>query len=214
MVDNTFLLDSTQQRVEFIDRIPPTPDMSVRVVDHIYINRDGVAAQVVEDAHGIYKWDMLSQDQQLLLAPLRWIKDDITQFAEFEKHVIYAFRSFPQPVGLIPEHRMVIRLYTDRICYTMNVVTGVGQPTGYLGGGTTSRKPRAGEDWHRGSDITDGPLTRETWEKIKNDIISYELVQCDDGMQIWGLVPDGDHTQAGAVMMKELDGSYRVRHST
>ena len=48
---------------------------------------------------------------------------------------------------------------------------------GYLGCGSSSRKPRAGEDWHRGSDLADGPLTEETWHKIIGDIVSYELVR-------------------------------------
>ena len=38
-----------------------------------------------------------------------------------------------------------------------------------------TRKPRAGEDWHRGNDLSDGPLTREVLEQIKNAIIAYEL---------------------------------------
>lgn len=47
---------------------------------------------------------------------------------------------------------------------------------GYLGCISTSRKWRAGEDWHRGSDLPDGPLTEETWHRIIARIVSYELV--------------------------------------
>lgn len=47
----------------------------------------------------------------------------------------------------------------------------------YLGCVVSSRKPRAGEDWTRGNDLSDGPYTYETWTKIKNAIIKYELVK-------------------------------------
>jgi len=48
---------------------------------------------------------------------------------------------------------------------------------GYLGCIVNSRKPRAGEDWTRGNDLPDGSYTEETWNKIKNAIIAYELVK-------------------------------------
>jgi hypothetical protein len=47
----------------------------------------------------------------------------------------------------------------------------------YLGATVSTRKPRAGEDWTRGNDLADGPYSKDTWEKIKNDIIGYELVK-------------------------------------
>ena len=48
---------------------------------------------------------------------------------------------------------------------------------GYLGCTVIARKSRAGEDWVRGNDLADGKYCKETWEKIKNNIISYELVK-------------------------------------
>lgn len=47
---------------------------------------------------------------------------------------------------------------------------------GYLGCTVTTRKPHAGEEHTRGNDLHDGKLIRETWELIKNDIISFCLV--------------------------------------
>ncbi|MEE8114809.1 MAG: hypothetical protein V3T23_10710, partial [Nitrososphaerales archaeon] len=47
----------------------------------------------------------------------------------------------------------------------------------YLGCTASSRKPRAGEDWTRGSDLADGDLSLETWNKILGDIVAYELVR-------------------------------------
>ena len=48
---------------------------------------------------------------------------------------------------------------------------------GYLGCVGQTRKARAGEDWLRGNDLADGSYSKETWQKIKNDILAYELVK-------------------------------------
>ena len=48
---------------------------------------------------------------------------------------------------------------------------------GYLGCQAQCRKPRAGEDWTRGSDLPDGSYSEETWRRIINAIIAYELVK-------------------------------------
>lgn len=47
----------------------------------------------------------------------------------------------------------------------------------YLGCTVSCRKPRAGEGHTRGNDLPDGSFCRETWDKIKNAIIAYELVK-------------------------------------
>ena len=48
---------------------------------------------------------------------------------------------------------------------------------GYLGCTTSTRCPRAGELQHRGSDLPDGPYSRETWVDIVSGIVAYELVR-------------------------------------
>lgn len=48
---------------------------------------------------------------------------------------------------------------------------------GYLGCMVNTRKPRAGESWNRGRDLSDGSYSEDTWKKILNDIIAYELVK-------------------------------------
>lgn len=62
--------------------------------------------------------------------------------------------------------------------HTKNIL-GDGKVLSYLGCQVSSRKPRAGETWTRGNDLPDGPLTRETWEKIKTSILKYELVKIE-----------------------------------
>ena len=48
---------------------------------------------------------------------------------------------------------------------------------GYLMCSVQTRKPRAGEDWNRGNDLPDGDYSKETWQRIVNAIIAYELVK-------------------------------------
>ncbi len=74
------------------------------------------------------------------------------------------------------EAKRTIRIYTDTNFYNISAIERDGKD-GYLGCVASGRKPRAGEDWHRGSDLADGPLTEETWQRILGDIISYEMVK-------------------------------------
>jgi hypothetical protein len=70
-------------------------------------------------------------------------------------------------------------IFTDTNRYSINVhVHADGR--GYLGCLASCRKPRAGEDWHRGSDLADGPLSMGTWHRILADIVSYEMVKVHD----------------------------------
>jgi len=65
-----------------------------------------------------------------------------------------------------------VRIYTFTNKYSI-----AASPPDYLGCIASARKPRAGEDWTRGSDLADGPFSRETWDKILTDIVAYEVVK-------------------------------------
>ena len=67
-----------------------------------------------------------------------------------------------------------VRLYTDRHVFAIRA--WVDAKSSYLGCILNVRKPRAGEDWMRGSDLPDGDFSRQTWNEIKNAIIACELV--------------------------------------
>lgn len=70
------------------------------------------------------------------------------------------------------------RIYTDINAYTFSAsMSRPGSARTYLGCISTCRKSRAGEDWSRGSDLADGPLSPETWHRILADIVSYEMVK-------------------------------------
>jgi len=66
-------------------------------------------------------------------------------------------------------------LYTDNYKYSITArIYENGRS--YLGCVVSARKSLPGENWHRGNDLADGKFTYETWLKILNDIVAYELV--------------------------------------
>ena len=86
----------------------------------------------------------------------------------------------------IPESELVddglerFYIYTRENSYSLYVKyprIGDANDVGYLGCIASSRTPRAGEDWTRGNDLSDGPLTHETWVRIVQDIVAYEMVK-------------------------------------
>lgn len=72
-----------------------------------------------------------------------------------------------------------VAIYTKHHQYTL-VVNYHPKTISWLMASAVNRYSRAGEDWQRGSDLADGPLCRETWNRIMMDILSYELVQLSD----------------------------------
>ena len=69
------------------------------------------------------------------------------------------------------QDRIGVRIFTKEHIYQ------IGARETYLGCIASVRKPRAGEDWTRGSDLPDGKFSKPTWEKIKSGIVRYELVK-------------------------------------
>lgn len=67
--------------------------------------------------------------------------------------------------------------WTTEHCYHISATAPSGtKPTGYLGAYVHCRRQRAGENWTRGSDLPDGPFSKEMWETILKSIIGYEIV--------------------------------------
>ena len=73
------------------------------------------------------------------------------------------------------ENDLHVLLYTDHNSYKI-LVSPYDNGTAYLGCVMSSRKPRAGEDWTRGNDLTDGKFSKDTWDNIVADILSCEFV--------------------------------------
>ena len=83
---------------------------------------------------------------------------------------------------ILPDYKNGIRVYfyTKENSYSIIIRTPMTKDkkdNGYLGCTVLTRKPRAGEDWNRGNDLADGIFSEETFDKIKSDIIAYELVK-------------------------------------
>lgn len=93
----------------------------------------------------------------------------------FERDIRYA--NWNRDVEVITESDVSLefRVYTDTNCYRVSAKVRE-DGTGYLGCIASARKPRAGEDWTRGNDLPDGPLSEETWRNILAAIVGYELV--------------------------------------
>lgn len=70
-----------------------------------------------------------------------------------------------------------VNFFTRTNQYQMIVTPSVEPRKIYFGCQVTTRKRRAGETWDRGNDLSDGQFNEETWLRIKNAIISYELVK-------------------------------------
>lgn len=80
-----------------------------------------------------------------------------------------------QVAALIDECSCVVKFYTNTNEYRVHIKSR-SDGTGGMFASSSSRKRRAGEDWVRGNDLADGPLTEETWRKIVRDVLSCELV--------------------------------------
>lgn len=102
-----------------------------------------------------------------------WIERDLARFGKLEDHLHdQGEENDPQ----IFDHTWRFSIYTDNNRYAIVAVEHkLGRS--YLGCISQSRKPRAGEDWHRGRDMADGGLSEETWRRILADIVSYEMVR-------------------------------------
>ena len=102
-----------------------------------------------------------------------WLQE-LSRFGTLDDHAVIAEGG--QGGDGASEHFIRVELYTDTNRYAIRAVARTSGKH-YLGCTAMSRKPRAGEDWHRGRDLHDGPLTRETWHSILADIVSFEMVR-------------------------------------
>jgi len=106
---------------------------------------------------------------------MKWFDRDV-RYARWGENV-EVVENWTRGEGDHEEYYFSIRLYTDINSYRISACTGPQPGRTYLGCIASSRKPRAGEDWNRGNDLLDGPLTEETWHGILADIVGYELVK-------------------------------------
>lgn len=97
---------------------------------------------------------------------VEWYKEDLGRFAPLDTHCLVGGS----------ESKIKLQIFTDNNRYTIIATESHGDGY-YLGCTVSSRKPRAGEGWTRGNDMPDGKLSRELWDRIVKEIVSYELVR-------------------------------------
>lgn len=109
----------------------------------------------------------------------QWVKNELIdkRFNEFEDVVqVIKDEGESNPDRSAYEYKFAFNIYTEEHRYRISAMDR-SEDEGYLGCTSSTRKPLAGEDHTRGNDLADGKFTRETWERIKGDIIAYELVK-------------------------------------
>lgn len=108
----------------------------------------------------------------------QWMKDEICRYGQFAKivQILEDEGGSEAGVGKHGESKFKCNIFTEEYRYRISAIDR-SEDEGYLGCTSSTRKPRAGEDWTRGNDLPDGKFTRETWEHIKNGILKYELVE-------------------------------------
>jgi len=79
--------------------------------------------------------------------------------------------------------------YTDSYRYRIFAIERKNDRN-YLGCTATARKSRAGESWSRGNDLADGEFTNETWIRIIESIVRYELVELSKFKQPSSVPPE------------------------
>ena len=89
----------------------------------------------------------------------------------------------PEPAIEVTEYhddhaglRCILHLHTEKKRYRIYLRIHQNGKT-YMGGSYQLRRYNIGEDWFRGNDLTDGPISHSTWERLKSDIINSELEQ-------------------------------------
>jgi hypothetical protein len=102
-----------------------------------------------------------------------WVKEDLGTRGDVENYVHITEDEGEGHGDGKYEHRFKFKLYSFENVYAIVAIESPDK--GYLGCQSSRRKARAGESWTRGSDLPDGPLNRETWDKILKAIVIYEL---------------------------------------
>jgi len=72
--------------------------------------------------------------------------------------------------------RVRLNLFTQTHRYAICAIDKCAKRKSYLGCISYCRASYAGEDHIRSSDLTDGVLSKNTWAKIKDDILCLEFV--------------------------------------
>lgn len=110
------------------------------------------------------------------LTPFGVLREQFSELAQWLKTICRAnFEDYI--VADYKENSMKLTIFTKDYSYHVSAKLPEDKVGGYLGCIVQTRKPRAGEDWNRGNDLSDGQYSYETWIKIISDIVAYEMVR-------------------------------------
>jgi hypothetical protein len=102
-----------------------------------------------------------------------WLDNAVARLAQRARMSI-AYSSLTCFNGNCPpdpkEDGFKVHLWTKKHHYVITAKSN------YLGCVASVRQPLPGETWTRGNDLADGKRTPETWQRIMEDIVGYELV--------------------------------------
>ena len=115
-----------------------------------------------------------SDNMETLIQFKEWLSELLYRDNKLEDYFQFETISL-KPDGINDVFTYIVYFYTKNNRYCM--VAKNDTKKDYFGCQVSSRKPRAGEIQFRGNDLADGKFNDETWNRIKNDIISYELVK-------------------------------------
>lgn len=107
---------------------------------------------------------------EILTQLKEWLSELLYHTKDIEDHFKIEERHDWKNQG-VPELGYDVEFYTKSNKYRFAVTET------YFGCQVSSRKQRAGETWFRGNDLPDGKFDEETWVRMKNAILSYELVK-------------------------------------
>lgn len=107
----------------------------------------------------------------------KWLGDILNMWAGWNMAHVEEDTGWVEEDGKF-EYKFSVKIYTALNVYRVTAIDRA-EDCGYLGCIVSVRYPRPGEHWCRGNDLPDGHLKRETWERIKNAMLAYEIVQSD-----------------------------------
>ena len=140
---------------------------------------------------------------------VEWLKE-IVPFNQIDKYTLKTREGYQAETASASPDDVRHNNYVNYIICTEEHSYSISAHPSYLGCIASTRKCRAGENWTRGNDLPDGPSCYDTWQKIKDAILRYELVKIEAGSRI-GL-PDGASLPPNVTPFSPEEEAYTRAH--
>lgn len=149
---------------------------------------DEINAETVERLEKRYQATLIPKSQLREEAPAfySWLSEGLgwfTSTGQWKKYfLIFRKARDLEPIdtrGWQREIRYTIHFYTTEHRYQVSAIPAAHGDQGRLSASVSARKPLAGEEHHRGNDLSDGNYEERTWTMIQKDILNYELTKLE-----------------------------------